>query len=243
MSNIALQTYTHKEIWGKAKEALISYIGTMSESGNKTLILLSGGSSTKLYPTFIDLINQKKMTKDLFTFAQVDERFQPEDLGSVNSHDIGRTGLWSACDKHEISYAVISQQGDLLHAVSEYETRIDSLFKLHPNRVAILGIGPDCHTAGLLPGYKHEWDRQALVCGYENRGLYPKRISITPKALHELTLAFVVSCGEGKKEAVQNALEKENVSLVDHYPAVLLQSLQRVELFTDALPENISLRQ
>lgn len=224
-----------KELWDRAGEALISEI-----SGHeKVLVFLSGGSAITLYPKLTEFI---KMKKPSIALAQVDERFQPESGESVNAYDIGRTNLWKVCEELKVPTFLVSQEGTLEEAAAKYNEIMKPHFvplngtsrgKQYEFKIAILGIGPDCHTAGLLPGYAKVWNTLNLAAGYENNGLYPKRITLTPKALSELEMGIVVVSGEGKKEALANASNKKNLKDIDQYPATIMQQMEKVELFTD----------
>jgi 6-phosphogluconolactonase/glucosamine-6-phosphate isomerase/deaminase len=229
-------------IWQKAAEFLLELLVT--HQNEKVLLLLSGGSAVKLYDRIKYYVSS--ITDNYLAIAQVDERFQPVNNDDVNAITIGKTGLWEACEKKNIPYCLISQEGTLKEAAEKYNNQIASLIGKYPFKIGVFGIGEDAHTAGLLPGYEKEWNTDKLVVGYDTdkqrqnspAGLIcPQiirhRITVTPKALRQLDHAIVVAIGEKKRGAIENALNPMSQNNLNKYPAVILQKIKKVDLFTD----------
>lgn len=241
---MTIHKISEEEIYKSASK----FVTEVLSSNRKTLLLLSGGSAVNIYKRIANcelrLFVGKAGSKNL-AFAQVDERFQPESNNpinqlsnypisneNINANQIEKTGLWEMCRKNNIPYYLISQEGTLKEATRRYDQTISKLFKEYTYRLTILGIGEDGHTAGLLPGYKDVWNTDKYVVGYENIGKFPKRITLTPKALMELDQAIVVASGENKKEAIKKILNPVNAEKIDQYPAVLINKIKKVDLFT-----------
>lgn len=162
---------------------------------------------------------------------------------NINSETIGETGLWQVCERACMSYYIVSQEGTLENAAAQYNRTIEKLFRECDYKMAVLGIGEDGHTAGLITGYEKEWNVDRCVVGY-NLGQEKsrdfscqhklrERITVTPKLLEKLDYALVVAMGERKKEAVQNALEKENLEDLNKYPSAIIQKIKEVDMFID----------
>lgn len=100
-------------------------------------------------------------------------------------------------------------------------------------KIAIFGIGPDAHTAGLAPGYKSVWNVNTYVVGYENDGLFKNRITLTPLVIERLDYAIIVAEGEKKRRAISSAMKKGNLKKLNQYPAAIIQRIKKVDLFTD----------
>ena len=245
VGNINIHYFPSSKIWQEASKFLVDYLKDCLDRREKTLLLLSGGSSVNLYKPLANFIQKSNINFDFLALGQVDERFQPEKIKhitynkehitnkNINANAIGETGLWRICKEKGIPYYLISQKGTLERAAEEYNQTISKLFKQYPNGAAVLGIGEDCHTAGLLPGYSKLWNINKFVVGYENNGQFPRRISITPKALRQLNYAIIVALGENKKKAIQNALKKENINNLNKFPAVLIRIIRNVDLFSN----------
>ena len=213
-------------IWQRAYKRLVGKL----EKQEKSLILLSGGSVTVLYPLLADYIRFQKPNVAL---GQVDERFQPLYSEDQNGKAIANTGLFDAFEKGKSPVFLVSQEGVLERAALEYDTVLKKLFEEYPYKTAILGIGEDGHTAGFLPGYESEWNKDRLVVGYRNNGKYPMRISLTPKALRHIDYALVVAMGEGKRGVIKNLeLRIMNYEL-NKFPAGILGQMKEVDVYTD----------
>lgn len=241
MPNILIHTCLIDKVWTEASERVVEVVSASVTKREKTLLFLSGGSVVKMYSA----LGSALRSTDLLLILQVDERFKPERKEETNAFQIARTGLWQACKKKSIPFYIVSQKGTLAQSTAKYNHTISKIFKspkYTPEvagklgtgfKLAILGIGPDCHTAGLAPGYQDKWNVKRYVVGYRNRGLYPQRITLTPFAIERLDYAIVVAVGGEKTQAIKNALDPANLSQLNKDPAAIIQKINQVELFTD----------
>lgn len=214
---INLHAFPQNEVFVKAGERLIEQIKQALSDGKNPLLLLSGGSVMALYPKLAEFIQLK--------IAQVDERFQPENKEDINARAIDKTGF-------QVPYYKVRQEGSVKKAAEEYNRTVRDLWKKCDYKIAVLGIGEDCHTAGLIPGYEKDWNIDQYVSGYNlKQGKFRQRITVTPKLLRQLDYALIVAVGEKKKTAIQNALKKENLEDLDKYPAAIIQKIKEVDLF------------
>ncbi|MBI3954918.1 6-phosphogluconolactonase, partial [Candidatus Gottesmanbacteria bacterium] len=222
--SITIHNYSDRDIYPKTSQRLINVLSDLLMQGRKTLLLLSGGSSVNLYGYLAEYLNHSRPA--LLSIAQVDERFKPDQSSDINARAIKIMG---------IPYYIISQEGSVEKSAEEYNETIGRLWKEYDYKIAVLGIGEDCHTAGLIPGYRKLWDKQKLTIGYSltigQKSAYAdfcpqgfkQRITVTPKLLEELDYALIVAAGEEKKEAIENALKKENLQDLNKYPAAIIQ--------------------
>lgn len=90
---------------------------------------------------------------------------------------------------------------DLTTAASGYEYSLPDRFDL-----IHLGLGPDGHTASLVPGDRilEVTDRQVAITAGEYQGT--RRMSLTYKALNRARQILFLVTGEGKEEAVDKLL-------------------------------------
>lgn len=208
------------QIYSKAGRHLIRIIDKQIKEEKKTLLLLSGGSSVNVYPYLSSV-------SELLVIAQVDERFQPENREDVNAGAIKKAAF-------HVPYYIVSQEGSVEKAAEEYNRTIEDLWKKCDCKIAVLGIGEDCHTAGLIPGYEKDWNTDRFVVGYNlAQNKFRQRITVTPKLLEQLDYALIVAAGDKKKKAIQNALKKENLENLNRYPAAIIQKIKEVDLLTD----------
>lgn len=245
------------DLYSEAATRLLSLLDEYFSSDASILLLLSGGSAVRLYPYLVDWIKAHPTGsfQGKLAVGQVDERLRPgreesgiRDQGSagtekrdknINAVVIGEIGLWEVCREKGIACHLISQSesnsaraGTLEESASLYNQTISNIFKSASKTIAVLGIGEDGHTAGLLPGYRKDWDVDRMVVGYENDGPFPQRISLTPKALRQLDMAIVVAAGEKKRAALDQARSQKRTDL-NVFPAAILGEMKQVEGFTD----------
>jgi 6-phosphogluconolactonase len=72
----------------------------------------------------------------------------------------------------------------------------------------LLGIGEDGHVASLFPG-NPALEAEGAVVGVRNSPKPPpERVSLTMSAINGATAAWIIASGEGKAEAVDEALSK-----------------------------------
>lgn len=261
--NILIHREKEELVFQKAAQVIIDTIEANKDK--KILLLLSGGSAAGTYSKIKDQISKIKN----ISFGQADERYFGENPKSkfqisnktqnpnfkyqysaedINAYQIGKTGLWEVCKKREIPYYLVSQEGSLEQCANEYNETMKQLFMECDYKIAILGIGEDGHTAGLLPGYQKEWDKDKYVIGYEiNRGqnnagavvcpkVFRQRITITPFALSQLDQAIVVAVGEKKRKILEHLtfnIQHLTDKTLDVFPAAILRKIKKVDLFTD----------
>lgn len=225
------------EAAGYLREELKKRLGC----GKKILLLLSGGSAVEVYRILAEWFKKenKGFAKNL-TVSLIDERYSQVGHADSNEKQIRDTGFYAAVeDKGGTVISVLTDGGDPSQEASRYDKLICRNMKETDEVWAVLGVGPDGHTAGILPQKsKEEFDKnfpsKRWVAYYRLLKDYPnpfkKRITLTPKALKKITLAVVVAKGEEKKEALQKMFFPTEP--VYKTPAVLLRNLHGV-LFTD----------
>jgi 6-phosphogluconolactonase len=92
---------------------------------------------------------------------------------------------------------------DLESAAREYEALL-----AEPLDVLILGVGEDGHTASLFPGSPLVGEAARRVAPVLDAPKPPpRRITVTPRAIHEARRVIVLASGEAKAAAVAAALE------------------------------------
>jgi len=235
-------------IWAGALEKLTRKIEENKD--RKILLLLSGGSVVAMYGRLGEFL---KEYDGKIALGQVDERFRPKAKFKmqnakckinvdINKERIGETGLWNICEERGIPYFTVSGEGTLIESANEYNETMRQCFNEYNFKIAVLGIGEDGHTAGLIPGYGREWDREKLVVGYKlnhesrikNQELRIKeRITMTPRALRKLDDALVAAFGEKKKDALVRIVRDEKHHNIDQTPGIIIREIKSVDLITD----------
>ncbi len=242
---INIHTVSENQVWDTSSERLIEII--KQNSSKKILLLLSGGSVVGMYGNLVRWIKDKKI-RDKFAMGQVDERFKPNGEWKmenarmnidINANAIWKTGLWEVCEERKIPYFTITQEGTFEESARMYNARMHECMNEYTFKMAILGIGEDGHTAGLLPGYAKGWDKERWIVGYEISNIkyqisnIRKRITLTPKALRGLDYALVAAIGENKKDALEKIVKDIKDANIDKTPGLILREIQKVDLVTD----------
>lgn len=205
----------------KAAYAAADYVNTvLSEHQNSpVLLLLSGGSSLKV-PSLIDL-----RLCDHVTVALIDERISP------NVDDRNVTGL----EKIEfvspagLHFLPIEQKKTPEVSAARYENVLKHWVRAHPGAFvfAILGMGPDGHIAGMMPGFEKFFNGKTWVVGYDagHANKFPNRVTVTNTFLNNIVDdAVLYATGREKMKALTN---------IHMYPAGIIYEMKHVGIFTD----------
>jgi 6-phosphogluconolactonase len=196
-------------------EAAAQRIVGLAESAAATrgacLLALSGGS---LPPRIHRLLTSEPL-RDRMPWAAlsviwVDERFVPFDHPDSNYLMVRQTMLDHAPIPAEQIYPMSTSYPDAQQAALAYDRQLRALLEAHAGEIdiAVLGMGPDGHTASLFPGYPAlDAPADQLVIAVENSPKPPPiRISLTPAALNRAAAAIFLVAGADKAAKVRAAL-------------------------------------
>ena len=166
-----------------------------------TLLALSGGTSVDYQAILVD-------TSDVIPGAicVVDERYGGEFHKDSNELLLKNQGVKDFADEFCIESHKILKGKNFLETAKIYGKEIEDLFTRFKKRIGVMGVGTNLHTAGIFPKSvaAHSPD---YVVAEEISGKFPKRISLTMKALGEFTSFIIMMFGNEKKEAVRILLD------------------------------------
>lgn len=212
-------------------EAVTDYLVTVIQdklaAGQKVLWLVPGGSAI----TVAAAVSKRLARADLqnLTVTLTDERY-----GSVGHPDSNWLQLEQAGFRLPGARLV-----PVLHGHPVGETTLE--FAQHLQEycqesiycLGFFGIGPDGHTAGVLPGSPAitatEWAVSYQVPEF-------LRVTMTPPAIAALSEVVVYAMGEAKAEALAN-LQKD-LSLAEQ-PAQALKQVATVTIFNDQIGDSV----
>ncbi len=106
--------------------------------------------------------------------------------------------------------------------------------------VITLGIGPDGHTAGIMPFPEDPQKFQKLfddpdhwVVSYDaaEKNAYPNRTTVTLPFLRRVDHAVVFVCGKEKQRALEKTLAQKGS--LPQTPARIIREMGKIDLFTD----------
>jgi 6-phosphogluconolactonase/glucosamine-6-phosphate isomerase/deaminase len=166
------------------------------------LLLLAGGSALQV----LDLLDTAYLN-EYVTIMMMDERFT-SDPKENNFLQMTKTAFHAITSAQGITMLPSVPKEEESHA--DFTKRIEDAltsyitYKPEATIIALFGIGPDGHTAGIFP-----MDKESFVDTYGQGQLYtqvnyeknpsPERCSITPKFItNYITKSFVYATGESK---------------------------------------------
>ena len=228
-SNVALLT----------QKASICLQELISLSHNKpVLLLLSGGSAFDV----VKLLTFREAHH--ITLGVLDERFS-DDKSHNNFLQLSALDVYAQALSAGAS-AIDTSPKDGWTRDSLVETMDSAIRGWKANNpqgkiVALVGIGPDGHTAGIMPfpeneAYSAETFNQddVLVVGYDagDKNPIPMRVTTTFPFLRKyVDEAVVYITGDKKREALQKALADEGNIFCT--PARIVKEMKSATLFTD----------
>ncbi len=185
---------------------------------SKILLALSGGRTS-------DYAKMIVKPADVWPGAicVVDERFGKPFHEDSNELLLKNQGVKDFADEKCIESHKILKGKDFLITAKIYQREIEDLFKRFKKRIGVMGVGSDLHTAGIFP--------ESVAARSPNyveaeviEGKFPKRITLTMKALGEFTGFIILMFGKEKKEALKILLdEREND--MQKYPAIFYRKV------------------
>lgn len=209
----------------KAPAAFLAQaIGTALGEGKKVLWFVPGGSAIAVAAAAARSLSEQQETVRLsnLTVTLTDERYGAPKHADSNWQQLLLAGFLIPGAR---LFPVLSG-ADIFETAEAYNNRLAVEMPV-AYKIALLGIGADGHTAGLLP-HSPALSSPDLAAAY--RGGRFKRLTITPRALVQLDQAVVYAIGEEKWPAL--AKLREDVKIEDQ-PAQILKKISRVTIFTD----------
>ncbi len=202
------------------------------------LLLLSGGSALALLQRA-----PKDVVWENVTIGVVDERYRAD---KDDRNDIAvRTAILTkhACASGAHFVSIAHSAPTRTDAARRYEEVLHTWHNIHKDGVvvALLGIGPDGHTAGIMPFpedpqmFAQLFDNpQRDVVGYDATGKnpFPERVTLTMTYLRaRVNHAIVYACGIQKRTALSRVLAPDGT--LAQTPARIMREMRDVHLFTD----------
>ncbi len=197
----------------------------------KTVLFLSGGSTPR--PLYETLVYEQKL--HVGALAMVDDRYSLHEQYS-NEFMIRESGLISFLESEKVPFYPILRYGlNRIQTASEYEKDVRFLFENYKRKVAILGVGPDGHTASISPcsnDLNHDIKQKLVIAVNDFPGEIKERITLTFKALSQMDYLIVLLFGKEKKKALEEMFKSGSI---EEIPArFLAQNLsEKTVLITD----------
>ncbi len=216
-------------------EACRALVELLSKNASKSILLmLSGGSAFSLLKSFPEEIFSPKIT-----LSVLDERFSTD--SKVNNFaQLQETEFYKQAEKAGVNIlpTLVKECDEISGVKNRFETALKNWRNNNPNGVIIatMGVGPDGHTAGIMPGeYGIDFNGSDWVIAYKvpkEVNLFTKRITITNSfLLNEVNEVVVYAVGKEKRQYIE--MLKNNLCDTKQFPVCVLKSMSSVKIFTD----------
>jgi len=218
-----------RENSGKAVRVIAGRICEGLHEGKRVLWLTSGGSNTALEVEVMKLV-RKHAEGELGGLAimPMDERYGKPGHADSNTQQLREAGFdpgaatWIDVLVHDVSF-------DL--TIDFYDEVAATVLASAAVIVGQFGLGPDGHVAGILPDSPAIDADEVTVAGYEWTDY--TRMTLTPVALKQITVAYVPAYGDNKRDALERL--QKNAEPLSSLPAALLYELPEVYVYNDAI--------
>jgi len=198
-------------------------------------IALSGGETPKpMYELLAQDPVRHRLPWDRVQWILGDERFVPPSSPDSN-YGMAREAFLAHVPVPEHNVHPVPTEGvDLKEAAAQYEAMLKSLYGASSLRIdrplldlTLLGLGPDGHTASLLPGQPVLKEMKRWVAPVPHGRPQP-RVSLTYPALDSSRIVAFLVAGEEKREILDRVLSGDT-----SVPAGRIRPLGEVIWFVD----------
>lgn len=198
-------------------------------AGNHSVIMLSGGHTP--IPAYREVARRRPPHGDKLTIIYSDERYVPADSDASNYH--ATRSLIDALGLPESQVLRVRTELPLEEAASDYESLLRTLLASGAGiGLALLGIGPDGHTASLFRPEHLQQSRGHLAIAVQ-RPDGMQGISVTPDFLANVAEPLFAVAGSGKHDAIA-AFINQDPNMV---AARAVAGCARVELWVERAAE------
>jgi len=205
-------------------------------------LLLSAGSWVSVYQSMAPLLASRDMGN--LTVGLVDERYVPKGHADSNDRQISDSHLIKNLVSQGATYIPVLQDIDPGPTMTTLiaNTAYGEIFSHHPHVIMTLGLGPDGHTAGILPSssaslFDARFHDHADLVYYETTpsetaNPYTKRITISPSSIQKADEIIIYAAGAAKKPIIDRIETSDDPPYL--FPAGILRPLSdRVTVYTD----------
>ena len=207
---------------------LSSRLNNYLEEGKKVLWLISGGSNINAASEIMRRVPENH--SDQLIISLIDERYGDPGHQDSNFQQL----LIAGFDKKRARLVPVLSNGlSLEETASKFEDFLADTINNVDISIGLLGIGEDCHIAGILPNSNAATENESLVAAYDG-GLY-KRITTTFQLIEKLGICYAFAFGDNKNQALQELIEGKHSTV--EKPAVILRELKEAYLYSDQVGE------
>ncbi|MDB5179367.1 MAG: hypothetical protein JWN01_1310 [Patescibacteria group bacterium] len=216
--------FTHATSTKPAVDHLAQTITEHLEAGDHVLWLLSGGSAINVAVEVGGRLRGADIDLAGLIVTLTDERYGPVGHAGSNWRQLEDAGLGLP----GATLLPVLAGVDLEATAEEYTAILKNHLHSADYRLGLFGIGPDGHTAGILP-HSPAVAATKLAASFDG-GQY-QRVTMTAPAIALLDEAVVYAAGEPKWPTLAR-LAREDAPLTEQ-PAQVLKAVPQLTIFTD----------
>ncbi len=198
--------------------------------GKRVLWLVPGGSNIPLTVSVMHDLPDELTVR--LTIMLTDERYGDVGHPDSNTEQLHAAGFRP---KHADVIPVLRPNYSLGQTVKQYESDYATQVAAADIVIGQFGMGPDGHICGILPGSAAVGSAD-MTHGYDAGNFV--RVTLTPKALLQVTAAYVCAFGEPKRGALTQ-LHDEELSLNEE-PAQIIKQLPESYVYNDLIDDHIT---
>jgi 6-phosphogluconolactonase len=201
-------------------ERLVGVLVRIQAEGRAPSVVLTGGSiADQVHRAVLDVPEHSEVDWSRVDVWFGDERFVPADdpdRNALHARDALLSALpFNPARVHEMPASDSEHGDDVDAAAAAYAEQLAGVLGDEPRfDVLMLGIGPDGHCASLFPGHEAVRADGTVVGVHGSPKPPPKRISLTMGMLRRADEVWFVASGEGKAQAVHDAINGQDVEAV-----------------------------
>jgi 6-phosphogluconolactonase/glucosamine-6-phosphate isomerase/deaminase len=196
--------------------------------GKHVLWLLSGGSNIAIE---VAVMNRLPLGLQPNLTIMLDERYGPYGHKDSNMQQLQDAGF--APGKATVVPVLVPENESLEDTAERYQAAAETAFANADIIIAQLGIGPDGHISGILPG-SPAVTATGLVAGYRTDQF--ERVTFTFDALKQATIAYAFAFGDSKLGQLE-ALRDKDVPLTEQ-PAQILKQISESYVYNNQIGES-----
>lgn len=238
MTNEILRHDSPEALARSVADRLVDRLAEVQREGRVPSVVLTGGTiAVKIYAAVADCPARDSVDWGAVEVWFGDERFVPADSPERNAGQAARAMLDRLPFDPKRVHVMPASDGpygdDVDAAAAAYGRELrasggDGSVPVFD--VLMLGIGPDGHCASLFPGRQELFSNEPAVAVRDSPKPPPTRISLTMWVLRRAREVWWVAAGEGKAQAVHDALQDSDPVDV---PSAGPKGLERTVWFLD----------
>jgi len=215
-------------------EDLGEYISSLGDT--HILLLLSGGSALSILEHFPGAVLGENIT-----IGVLDERFDP-DPTDQNYYSLKQFPFYKKAKESGVNFIESNHLTTVYMLADDLTRDWESWVKNNPDGkiVATMGIGPDGHTAGIMPfpedpqKFKELFEDDISTIAYSagSKNPIPIRATATNTFLRKIDRAFVFMSGKDKTRA---AISLAGVGSLHELPARIIKEIPHTTYATNEL--------